>query len=113
MASFSLQSFLSTAGALLMLHSAFSCLHYRTILLSAGDVPPGYSTTKPPSDVVIEVLVGFALCLIGQLACGPFLEVRASTKGREVAAPPYRTRDFDIYNNRGKAIAKAKKGKIS
>uniref|UniRef100_A0A7R9W276 Membrane magnesium transporter n=1 Tax=Pseudictyota dubia TaxID=2749911 RepID=A0A7R9W276_9STRA len=113
MATFSLQSILSTVGALLVMHSTYSCLHYRSILLSAGDVPPGFSTTKPPSDVVIEVLVGFALCLIGQLACGPFLEVRASTRGREVAAPPYRTRDFDIYNNRGKALAKARKGKMT
>mmetsp|Transcript_33836 Transcript_33836/g.69078 ORF Transcript_33836/g.69078 Transcript_33836/m.69078 type:complete len:114 (-) Transcript_33836:397-738(-) len=111
MASMSLQSAFSILGALLVMHSAYSCLHYRTLLISAGDVPPGHSTTKPPPDVVVEVLVGFALCIIGQLACGPFLEVRASAGNGRASAPPYRSRDFDIYNNRSRATAKAKKGK--
>ena len=76
-------------------------------------MPPGHSTSTPPLDVVLEVLLGFSLCALGQLASGPFLEVRAKISGGGIAAPMYRSRDFDIYNNRGRAIAKARKGKLT
>ena len=60
-------------------------------------------------DVVIEVFLGFMLCLAGQLLCGSFHEVRksgsSSGKGGEIVAPAYRTRDFDLFNTRTRLLA--------
>eukprot|EP00578_Thalassiosira_sp_NH16_P008625 CAMPEP_0181122896 /NCGR_PEP_ID=MMETSP1071-20121207/25571_1 /TAXON_ID=35127 /ORGANISM="Thalassiosira sp., Strain NH16" /LENGTH=84 /DNA_ID=CAMNT_0023207923 /DNA_START=369 /DNA_END=623 /DNA_ORIENTATION=+ len=75
-------------------------------------------TSSPPLDVVIEVFLGFALCLVGQLLCGPFHQVRTSggsllgsiQKSRaEIIAPAYRTRDFDLFTTRVKALSMAKR----
>mmetsp|Transcript_37088 Transcript_37088/g.80083 ORF Transcript_37088/g.80083 Transcript_37088/m.80083 type:complete len:202 (+) Transcript_37088:22-627(+) len=111
---------LTTIGVLLILHSTYSCLHYRSLAIAA-DLP---NTSSPPLDVVIEVILGFALCLIGQLLCGPFHEVRVVSSGGggsllgrsiqkksrgEIIAPAYRTRDFDLFTTRAKALSMAKR----
>ncbi|KAL3761382.1 hypothetical protein ACHAW5_004995 [Stephanodiscus triporus] len=115
MTSLSGNSTLTTIGALLILHSTYSCLHYRSLAIAA-DLP---DTSSPPADVVVEVFMGFALCLAGQLMCGPFHMVRVSggpllgairkNRGgrlrREIIAPAYRTRDFDLFNTRVKALS--------
>ncbi|KAL7534878.1 hypothetical protein ACHAXR_010104 [Thalassiosira sp. AJA248-18] len=97
-----------------MLHSAYSCLHYRSLAMAA-DLP---DTSSPPVDVVIEVFLGFILSLVGQLLCGPFHEVRVSNgsllgaiqKSRDgIIAPAYRTRDFDLFTTRAKALSMAKR----
>lgn len=99
-------SILTTIGTLLIFHSTYSCLHYRS-LATAADLP---DASSPPADVVVEAFLGFALCLAGQLLCGPFHRVRAAGSGRrEIVAPPYRTRDFDLFNTRAKALAMAKR----
>ena len=85
----------------------------------AADLPDKY-TSSPPVDVVIEVFLGFILCLVGQLSCGPFHEVRVSggpmlggiDRSRvreEIISPAYRTRDFDLFTTRAKALAVAKR----
>ncbi|KAL3817014.1 hypothetical protein ACHAXA_002926 [Cyclostephanos tholiformis] len=115
-------STLTTIGVILILHSTYSCLHYRSLAIAA-DLP---DTSSPPVDVVVEVLLGFALCLAGQLLCGPFHGVRASggpllggierTKKigggggryrREIIAPAYRTRDYDLFTTRVRALSMA------
>eukprot|EP00956_Cyclotella_meneghiniana_P008119 scaffold10804_cov53-Cyclotella_meneghiniana.AAC.1 len=68
--------FLTALGTVLILHSTYSCLQYRSLAIAA-DLP---DTSSPPMDVVIEVLTGFLLCLAGQLMCGTFHEVRRSGK---------------------------------
>ena len=100
----------TSLGALLVLHSTYSCLHYRSLALAA-DIQ---DASSPPADVVVEVILGFVLCLIGQLMCGPFHQVRVTgrTPGqgmrREIVAPSYRTRDFDRFTTRVRAMAIAK-----
>lgn len=114
MASISGKSILTTIGSLLILHAAYSCLHYRSLAVAA-DLP---DTSSPPADVVVEVIFGFFSCLVGQLLCGPFHQVRVSggpllgsiRKSRaEIVAPAYRTRDFDLFNTRTKEFYIAKR----
>jgi len=105
-------SILTTIGTLLILHSTYSCLHYRSLAMAA-DLPLSI-TSSPPLDVVMEVLVGFGMCLVGQLMmCGPFHEVRIASskndggKRREIVPPAYRSRDFDLFTTRAKLLSVA------
>jgi hypothetical protein len=103
----SARSIITTIGVILILHSTYSCLHYRSLAIVA-DVS---DTSSPPLDVVIEVILAFALCLVGQLMCGAFHEVKVSSQGGkrrvEIVAPAYRTRDFDLFTTRSRALADA------
>ena len=109
MTSLSAKSIITTIGAILLLHSTYSCLHYRSLAIIA-DIP---DTSSPPLDVIIEVILAFVLCLVGQLMCGTFHEVKVSSKGGkrrvEIVAPAYRTRDFDLFNTKARALADAKR----
>mmetsp|Transcript_14015 Transcript_14015/g.17661 ORF Transcript_14015/g.17661 Transcript_14015/m.17661 type:complete len:116 (-) Transcript_14015:132-479(-) len=106
--SVNLSSIINYIGITLVLHSTYSCLQHREKAITEFEVDVG--TYQPPLDVIIEVLLGFCLCLFGQLmAVGPFLEVRATAASKkELMAPPHRTRDFDIYVTRGKVLAMAR-----
>jgi len=124
---------LKGTGAVLMLHAAYSCMHYRSILqdldllssdndASSGDEASATedSTTTtmmiPPVDVYIEVAIAFFMILAGELISTGLLQsvelfhTSTSTtsttkrKHKSLAAPAYRTRDFDIYTNRSKAM---------
>ena len=100
-------------GIIILLHSAYSCLHYRSIISSSSLddflLSKGYSVSSPPKDVVIEVLLGFFLCLLGQMiSVGKFLPVVGS--GRiQLRAPAHISRDFDLFCTRAKIIAEAKR----
>ena len=132
MSSLSGNSILTTVGCLLIIHSACSCLHYRSLAIVA-DLP---DTSSPPIDVIIEVIIGFVTCLVGQLMCGSFHRVRSVPGGSllgglpkskggssssrhhrqyipgEIVAPVYRTRDFDLFtaaaSRRSKALSRLK-----
>ena len=124
MALFFGNSTLTTIGVILLLHSTYSCLQYRALALVA-DIP---DTSSPPIDVIIEVLLGFIICLVGQLSCGQFHQVRRGVasgsmllgkiesqnsvsnqlKG-EIIAPAYRTRDFDLVTTRMKSLSIVKR----
>ncbi|KAL7492773.1 hypothetical protein ACHAWT_001786 [Skeletonema menzelii] len=42
--------------------------------------------------------------------CGSFHEVKVGKKQRvEIVAPAYRTRDFDLFNTKARALADAKR----
>jgi hypothetical protein len=98
-------------GLLLVCHSAYSCLHYRSLELVL-DRPVGSTisstgsgrngTSAPPMDVILEVLVGFLLCLCGQLvSIGPLVEInKSSSTTKQIVAPTYKSRVFDVYNTR-------------
>eukprot|EP00557_Chaetoceros_sp_GSL56_P001362 CAMPEP_0176495550 /NCGR_PEP_ID=MMETSP0200_2-20121128/10716_1 /TAXON_ID=947934 /ORGANISM="Chaetoceros sp., Strain GSL56" /LENGTH=130 /DNA_ID=CAMNT_0017893435 /DNA_START=1469 /DNA_END=1861 /DNA_ORIENTATION=- len=110
----------TSMGIVILLHSAYSCLHYRFLLTNTGSTidfdtlttPTITSSTcsssnsinldpsKPPQDVVLECMIGFFLCLLGQImAKGQFLPV--SGEGRkEVYAPVHVGRDFDLFCTR-------------
>lgn len=122
MSSLSGNSILTTVGCLLIIHSAYSCLHYRSLALVADLT----DTSSPPVDVIIEVILGFVTCLVGQLMCGPFHRVRVTggpllgglpkTKAGgdsthryiqgEIVAPVYRTRDFDLFSTSAAAATR-------
>jgi len=92
-------SLITFAGVILILHSAFSCLHYRGLVLDLPDVQ------IPPLDVKIEVGLGFLFTLVGQLlAVGPLRSIVGIT-GR---IAQYKTRDFDHYQHRGTAMRTTK-----
>jgi len=92
-------------GVIFILHSAYSCLHYRS-LFDATETPK-----SPPMDVVIEVLTGFFMCLIGIFgSVGPFVEIKTTAANKVVlVSPPHRGRDFDIYSTRGKVLEDARR----
>mmetsp|Transcript_29554 Transcript_29554/g.48766 ORF Transcript_29554/g.48766 Transcript_29554/m.48766 type:complete len:97 (-) Transcript_29554:197-487(-) len=90
-------SLMTFTGVILILHSAFSCLHYRGLVLDLQ------SAVIPPLDVKVEVALGFLLTLAGQiLGVGP---LRAIVGGKK-RVPQYVTRDFDHYQHRGAALRK-------
>jgi hypothetical protein len=109
-------SILTWTGSLLMLHAAFSCLHYRSILsdLDLDDTADAdHRFPIPPMDVVAEVGIAFFIVLLGELTTiGSFQPVEvittsksaAGTQRRPFQAPAYRSRDFDIYAKRGKGL---------
>lgn len=97
-------SILSIIGWVLIIHSAYSCLHFRGILL---EYDLQESVSIPPMDVYIEVGAGFLLLLLSEImGSGTFqgVDVLGTEKRRPLAAPAYVTRDFDIYENRSKAL---------
>ena len=126
----SISFFLKGTGAILMLHAAYSCMHYRSILQdldlvatsSSGSDGQHQDETEtsssssetmmiPPIDVYIEVVIAFLLILLGELyGIGSLQSVELvvsaenEVKRKSLVAPAYRTRDFDIYNNRSKAL---------
>lgn len=61
----------TTMGLLAILHAGYSVHHFQSIVDIAHDgsmdASSDVSVDLPPSDVVIEVLVGFILVLIGKL----------------------------------------------
>ena len=103
----SFASLLKITGAVLMLHAAYSCMHYRSIL---SDLDLLETTSGAPADVIIEVGLAFFLVLVGELiAMGPLSSVEvigasAKTKKKTLVAHPHTTRDFDVYSNRSKVL---------
>ena len=101
----SLSSLLMGVGSVLLLHAAYSCLHYRGLL---QDFDLQESVSIPPVDIYIEVGIAFASILIAELTSGGSLQTVDVTGGnkkrRPLVAPAYRTREFDIYANRSKAL---------
>lgn len=103
-----------------MAHAAYSTLHYRSILQDLGDgVVLLDDQPIPPMDVYIELILSFFMILIGQLiGMGSLQPVEVIIVGasntkqqqqqqqhrRPLAAPAYRTRNFDIYEHRGKIL---------
>ena len=106
-------------GIAMVLHSAYSCLHYRELLrdleesgfdeAAAGDnAYAAAALPLPPLDTIIEVLLGAALILFSELVrAGSSLQPVTSKGGfrrRPIVAPAYRTREFDIYSSRARAF---------
>ena len=106
-------SLILTVGALLLFHAAYSCLHYRELLRDLEDAGyEGDTGMIPPADVWIEVAAGFVVILGAELTRSGSSLRPVSTRGKilqgkkmtPLAAPAYRSRDFDIYTTRAKAL---------
>lgn len=121
-----------SVGALVLCHAAYSCLHYRELLrdlqdagFEAASAAPDEGAAAaaangatmvmiPPADVWVEAAAGFLIILASELTrTGSSLRPVSSsrqgaaagqTKMTPLAAPPYRTRNFDIYTTRAKAM---------
>ena len=105
-----------TIGGLLLCHAAYSCLHYRELLRDLQDA--GYEGSNssdttaaiimiPPLDVWAEIAVAFVIILLAELnRSGSSLRPARGAKKKmtPLAAPIYRTREFDIYTTRAKAF---------
>mmetsp|Transcript_44214 Transcript_44214/g.86777 ORF Transcript_44214/g.86777 Transcript_44214/m.86777 type:complete len:137 (-) Transcript_44214:138-548(-) len=106
---------LTWSGVTLVLHSAYSCLHFREI------IPDPLTGTAPPHDVIVEALLGFFLVLFSRLsAAGEFLPVCPSSSwiggcSRSDSSllhildqPPFQTYltsgDFDGYSHRARVM---------
>ena len=104
----SVPSLLSFLGIVAVFHSAYSCLHYRNILNDLDLDEQNTTLMIPPVDVIVEVLFGFCCLLLGELiSMGSLQSVviggtrnSSSSKHKPLIAPAYRTRDFDLYENR-------------
>lgn len=104
----SLSQSITYFGIIIVLHSAYSCLHYRSILTSTTVDIESIDPSKPPHDVVIECMLGFILCLLGQISDkGDFLPVMGEGR-KEVRAPAHVGRDFDIFTNREGILSQVK-----
>ena len=105
---YSVSSLVPQLGIVLVLHSAYSCLHYRWILSqsSLADVhEASYNDSSPPRDVVIECLAGFLLCLLGELMNkSHFLPIVGENR-KDLTAPLHRTREFDLFSTRASIVA--------
>lgn len=99
-------SMMNYLGIVVLLHAAYSNLHYRSILSSStlDLLQYGINPTSPPIDVVLEVLIGFSLCLVATLiGSGPFTKVTGDGRD-QIKAPMHVSRDFDLFCTRAKFI---------
>ncbi|CAM8910447.1 hypothetical protein QQ045_031829 [Rhodiola kirilowii] len=84
-------------GGLSLAHAAYSTVQYRGLLKIMEEEFSG-----PPMNVVLELIVGLALCMWAALAVpGKFLSINLdSEENRTVSLPA--NLDFMIFNHRGK-----------
>ena len=86
----------SLAGGLLLLHAAYSCLHFRMLQYEN-------SATTTPKDVYLEAGLGWVLLLVGELTQRALYPIQGG-KRIQLVAPQYESRDFDIYSTRAKGL---------
>ena len=99
---------LMIVGTLLILHSAYSCLHYRELLRDLEESGSISDHPLPPTDVWVEVIAGALIILLSELTRNGSTLQPVTSKGglkrQSMVAPTYRTREFDVYTTRAKAI---------
>lgn len=107
--SMSTSTVLLFSGSMLVLHAAYSCLHYRelfTDLEESGQiVTETVSSSSPPVDILIELVLAFLMVLSAELLReGSGLHPVTSLKRKNpLVAPSYVSRDFDTYTTRGRS----------
>ncbi|KAH0895365.1 hypothetical protein HID58_044933 [Brassica napus] len=84
-------------GVLILSHAAYSTIQYRGLLKITEE-----EFTGPPLNVVLELIVGLALCMWAALTFpGKFLSIHPdSDENRAVSLPD--NSDFMIFNHRGR-----------
>ena len=94
----------SWAGSLLLLHAAYSTVHYKALVKAT---PGAELLPMPPSDVYVECALSFALAVLGSLLNAPALR-----KARAVSDSATKTLDdvlagtfdFQVFSHRGAAL---------
>src|SRR3569623_1690436 len=92
---------LFSLGCILLLHAAYSCLHYRELLQeleesSVHEIPES-AVEHLLMDVIVEVVVGFLSLLLSELIRPGSALRPINSPHQTLMAPPYRSRDFDFY----------------
>ncbi|KAH7511989.1 membrane magnesium transporter [Ziziphus jujuba] len=86
-------------GVLILAHAAYSTIQYRGLLKIMEEEFSG-----PPMNVVIELLLGFAVCMWAALTVpGNFLSIHPYADENRIVSLPANL-DFMIFNHRGKAF---------
>ena len=95
---------LTGCGLLLVLHSAYSAVHYKSYMRGKGMT---VEANTVPADVAVEVLIGFLMCLVGvTFNQGEFLPVKSSCSGDLKKYDTLDSRpEFEVFGHRGKYIA--------
>lgn len=114
----SLSKSMFVVGTVLLVHAAYSCSHWRELVQeveesSVDETAIASKLPAMPTDVWIEVALGFASVLFSELSRGgstlrPIAGNNKTTKAKgspePLMAPIYVTRDFDIYSTRAKVL---------
>jgi len=96
-----LGNLLTTVGLLILIHSTISAIQYRRYLRGIGE-----HFTSLPIDIVLEVLVAFALSAWGSvLISGTFRPIKVTSSLSKFTTDMLNSRpDFMLFNHRGRGI---------
>ncbi|GAB2226981.1 hypothetical protein Droror1_Dr00008780 [Drosera rotundifolia] len=86
-------------GVLVLFHAAFSTIQYRGVLKIAEEEFSG-----PPLNVVLELVVGFVLCMYAGLTVpGKFKSIHPDSEENRIVSLPTNL-DYMIFNHRGRVM---------
>uniref|UniRef100_A0ACD5Y0G9 Uncharacterized protein n=1 Tax=Avena sativa TaxID=4498 RepID=A0ACD5Y0G9_AVESA len=90
---------LGAIGGALLAHAAYATIQYRAVLKITEE-----EFSHPPVDVIIQLLVGLALCMwAGVSVPAKFLSVLPHSEENRIVSLPANL-DFMIFNHRGRAL---------
>ncbi|XP_062203377.1 membrane magnesium transporter-like [Phragmites australis] len=85
-------------GGALLAHAAYATIQYRAVLKITEEF------SRPPMDVMMQLLLGLALCMWAGLAVPTkFLSVLPHSEENRIVSLPANL-DFMIFNHRGSAL---------
>ncbi|CAN6343366.1 unnamed protein product, partial [Urochloa humidicola] len=86
-------------GGAILAHAAYATIQYRTVLKITEE-----EFTRPPMDVMMELLLGLVLCMWAGLSVpAKFLSVLPHSEENRIVSLPANL-DFMIFNHRGSAV---------
>ncbi|CAN6352047.1 unnamed protein product, partial [Urochloa humidicola] len=86
-------------GGAILAHAAYATIQYRTVLKITEE-----EFTRPPMDVMMELLLGLVLCMWAGLSVpAKFLSVLPHSEENRIVSLPANL-DFMIFNHRGSAL---------
>lgn len=93
----------SGLGLATLLHAGYSAAHFqqfrKATSASYGDAAP--------LDAVVEAMIGFFICVVGVLSsAGAFLPIKGASGGGKSIDSAESTREFHIFDHRGKSLRK-------
>ncbi|KAJ1265898.1 hypothetical protein BS78_08G108900 [Paspalum vaginatum] len=86
-------------GGAILAHAAYATVQYRAVLKITEE-----EFTRPPMDVMMELLLGLVLCMWAGLAVpAKFVSVLPHSEENRIVSLPANL-DFMIFNHRGSAL---------
>uniref|UniRef100_A0A0D9Y0H5 Uncharacterized protein n=1 Tax=Leersia perrieri TaxID=77586 RepID=A0A0D9Y0H5_9ORYZ len=90
---------LGVLGGALLAHAAYATIQYRAVLKITEE-----EFSSPPMDVMMQLLLGLALCIWAGLAVpAKFLSVLPHSEENRIVSLPANM-DFMTFNHRGRAL---------